>query len=106
MRMRPWVLSAAIAVAALGAAVHAPPAQARGYVDVSVRVAPPPLRYERVPLRPGYVWAPGYWRWNGHRHVWVGGQYLRLRPGYVYVAPRWHRHGPGWRFDDGHWARR
>ncbi|MBN9542134.1 MAG: hypothetical protein J0H77_35740, partial [Alphaproteobacteria bacterium] len=26
--------------------------------------SPPPLRYEVVPApRPGYVWAPGQWRW-------------------------------------------
>lgn len=105
MAMRTWVVATAIAVAALGA-VHAAPAQARGYVDVSVRVAPPPLRYERVQVRRGYVWAPGYWRWNGRQHVWMGGHYVRVRPGYVYVAPRWHRHGPGWRLNDGYWARR
>ena len=40
--------------------------------------APPPMRYEAVPApRRGYVWAPGYWRPQGHRHAWVAGHWVK-----------------------------
>ncbi|MEI2429363.1 hypothetical protein RDV84_22245 [Lysobacter yananisis] len=105
MAMRPLMVAAAMGLAALMGA-HAPQAQARAYVDVDVRVAPPPPRYERVRVRPGYVWTPGYWRWNGRRHVWIGGSYVVARPGYAYTAPRWVSNGPAWRFHTGRWVRR
>lgn len=92
-----------------GAVTYAPPVEARTYVDVDVNLAPPAPRYERVIVRPGYAWTPGYWRWDryGHRHVWVGGVYVRERPGMVWVPHHWQQgpHG-GWRFVEGHWARR
>lgn len=105
MAMRPLMLAAMLGVASM-AAGHAPQAQARTYVGVDVRVAPPAPRYERVRVRPGYVWTPGYWRWNGRAHYWVGGSYVPARRGYVYVAPRWNPHRQAWRFNEGHWARR
>ncbi|ALN60897.1 hypothetical protein GLA29479_9 [Lysobacter antibioticus] len=105
MAMRPLMAATVFAVASL-AGVHAPQAQARTYVDVDVRVAPPPPRYERVRVRPGYVWAPGHWRWDGRGYRWIGGHYVVARRGYVYVGPRWHPYGPAWRFRDGYWAHR
>jgi hypothetical protein len=100
------------AVAALGVAFagafHVPHADAREYVVVTRGVAPPPPRFERVPPpRRGFVWVPGFWRWDGyaHRHVWVGGHWVRARPGYRYVPARWERVGPGWRFHGGYWGR-
>mgnify|MGYP002713019086 CR=1 FL=1 len=82
----------------------------RHHVDARVVVVstrPPPLRHvHHVAVRPGYVWASGYWRWNGHRHVWVDGRWLPARPGYVYLAPHWRSVRHGWRFVPGHWARR
>jgi hypothetical protein len=89
---------------AIGAVVTPMPSQAA--VGVFIGVAPPPLRVEVVPaVRVGYVWAPGYWRWNGHRHVWVGGYWLRARPGWHWVAPHWSAYGPRWRYSAGYWAR-
>ncbi|WP_242107123.1 hypothetical protein [Luteimonas aquatica] len=105
MRLRPWILSAAIACAALGGGLHSGSAQAAGFVGVSVRVAPPPPRHERVVVRPGYAWTPGYWRWNGRRHVWVAGGYVPARAGYVYRPARWYRAGADWRFRGGYWVR-
>lgn len=75
------------------------PLQAMAQVSVNVNIgtAPPPLRYERMPPpRNGYVWAPGYWNWNGYQHVWAQGHWVRARPGYVY-------HRPEWRQDHGRW---
>jgi hypothetical protein len=85
------------------------PAQAfaGAHVDIVVREAPPPPRYEVVPgPRHGYVWSPGYWNWNGRRYVWIGGHWERLRPGYAYHRPEW-RHGErGWHLNRGGWQRR
>ena len=80
---------------------------AQSAVDIVVGVAPPPLRYERVPTyeRRGYVWEQGYWRWNGRRHVWVAGHWERVRPGYAYVAPRWVERDGRWEFHSRRWDR-
>lgn len=57
---------------------------------VIVETAPPPLRTEIVPApREGYVWAPGYWNWDGTAYGWVDGRFIETRPGVVYVAPRY-----------------
>lgn len=113
MTMRPLLLYAALGLTAL-AGVQAFPADARSRVDidVGVNVAPPPPRYERVYVRPGYAWVPGYWRWNGYGYIWVDGYYMNERPGYVYVGPSWHAYygagwrGPHWRMHDGYWVPR
>ncbi len=73
---------------------------------VVVTQAPPPPQVEVVTLQPGpdYIWAPGYWVWNG-RWVWVGGSWMmRPAPGRVWVGERWEHHpGRGWRASPGHW---
>lgn len=73
----------AAALLAVSSAAFAPmPASAQVDVNLVIGTAPPPLRYESLPPpRHGYVWAPGYWNWNGHRHVWVSGHWLVERPG-------------------------
>jgi hypothetical protein len=79
-------VSALLAAGLLGAAATPPPAVAA--VGVYVNTAPPPPRVERVPpARRGYVWAPGYWNWQGNRHVWVKGTWVRARHGYTYLPP-------------------
>jgi YXWGXW repeat-containing protein len=55
------------------------------------------------PPRVGYVWAPGYWRWDHGHHVWVGGRYIHERPGHHWVGHRWVHRGDRWRFEEGHW---
>lgn len=96
-----------LAIAIVGGSVAlSVPASARTVVGVSVGIAPPPARVERVvAVRPGYVWAPGYWRWNGARHVWVGGYWAAARPGHRYVPARWVHTGPAWSFHAGYWRR-
>ena len=95
------------ALIALGAAAPLP-SMAYSNVSVVIRTAPPAPLYERIPPpRYGYVWAPGYWRWDPYarRHVWVVGRWMPARRGYYYRPPRWEHYGPGWRFHDGYWGR-
>jgi hypothetical protein len=78
-------------------------AQAARY-DVDITVAPPPDRVEQVPAaRHGYVWAPGYWRWDHGHHVWVRGHWVHERPGHHWVGHHWIHEGDRWRFEEGHW---
>jgi len=80
------------------------PAQAQ--VDITVNIAPPAPRYERVPApRAGYVWEAGEWRWNGRRHVWNSGHWERARPGYAYNASRWEERNGRWHYRDSYWSR-
>ena len=91
-------------ILATGAALAPTTSQARVYVDIGV--APPPARVEVVPgARRGYVWAPGYYGWNGRAHVWHGGYWMRERRGYHWVAPAWTPNGGRYHYAPGYWAR-
>jgi WXXGXW repeat (2 copies) len=75
-------------------------------VGVDIEVAPPAPRVVAVPPpRPGYVWAPGYYRWDGHRHVWVDGRFIRERRGFHWVPEHWAEHHRRYHFEPGHWDR-
>jgi len=88
-----------------GGTMAAPMIASAGVV-VDIDFAPPPVRIETVPPpRVGYVWAPGYWDWHGHEHVWVGGRWIGERRGYHWVPDRWEQHGPHWHHEMGHWER-
>lgn len=100
-------LLAVIGLSVTGA-FYAPAAAARGHVSVGIgiHVAPPPPRFERVPLaRRGYVWTPGHWRWNApaRRYAWRGGMWVQTRPAYRHRNARWGRHGR--HGPRGHWHR-
>src|SRR5260370_24614651 len=61
---------------------------------VDADAAPPPAREERAPApRDGYVWAPGYWDWNGHAYSWVSGHHIFERRGSHWVPDRWDQVG-------------
>ena len=75
-------------------------------VDIDVDIAPPPPRYEVVPPpRVGYIWAPGYWGWDGQRHVWHGGRFMREHHGEHWVNHEWEEHNGHYRYHEGHWER-
>lgn len=75
---------------------------ARAQVNVNITIAPPAARYEPIPLlRPGQVWAPGYWAWNGARYDWIQGHQIAQRPGHRWVADHWES---GNRYRAGYWA--
>jgi hypothetical protein len=100
MSMRKKILVAALALGAISV-----PIVSEGRT-VIVEVAPPPARVEVVPApRVGYVWAPGYWNWNGHRHVWVGGRWVGERHGYHWEAHHWEEREGHWHFREGGWRR-
>ena len=97
-----------ILCALIAGGVVALPAVSHAQVSLSVNIGvpPPPPRVEAVPPpRSGYVWAPGYWRWEGRRHVWMDGHWERARPGHYWVAERWVQEGRHWRLEPGHWER-
>ncbi len=102
MTIRNRVLLAAVA---LSAAMVSLPGTARTFVEI--QVAPPAPRVEVVPApRVGYVWAPGYWRWNGRRHVWINGRWVGERRGFHWEPDGWVQ-GPNgrWHMRQGRWAR-
>ena|SRR5437016_6320412 len=101
MFARKIVISCAIAAAACAL-------PAVGYADYAVvQVSPPAPVYEPVPPpREGYTWAPGYWRWEGDRQVWVSGHWAGDRAYLVYrdrdYRDRYYRD----RDEEHHWWRR
>ena len=100
--MRKMILTTLVASAILASAASKP---VLADTDVYLNFGPPAVRYESVPApRTGYVWAPGYWNYNGHRHVWVAGHYVRARPGYVYYAPTWAHDNGRWHLQRERWT--
>jgi len=108
MQYKKIILAVLLVTSAASAMLAAPfaEAQMRGSVDIRIGTPPPPPRYEPPPPpRHGFVWVPGYWAWDGYRHVWVGGHWERMRRGYRYAPPVWRQGPDGWRFDGGGWQR-
>jgi len=72
-----------------------------------VRVAPPrPVVEARiVSPGPGYVWLPGYQRWDGRGYIWVPGAWMRPpRPRARWVPGHWAQdRRRGWFFVEGRW---
>jgi len=74
--------------------------------QVVVRVAPPAPIHERMVPSPGrgYVWTPGYHRWDGRAYVWAPGAWVRPpRPHAHWVKAHWTHRGGGWVFVEGYW---
>lgn len=76
---------------------------------IYVHIAPPVRIVEThaTPPHPGYVWRDGYHRWDGHRYVWVRGEWVR--PPYrnaAWVSGRWDHERRGYYWVPGHWVRR
>ncbi len=87
-----WILAGAFAAPALA------------QINVNIHVAPPQQQYEVVPALPGgYVWAPGYWGWNGDRYVWVRGRQIVHREGFRWEPDRWEQRDRAFHRVGGHW---
>ncbi len=103
-----WLRRASAALPALAATLFlglASPAFSAVGIDIQIAPPPPPANIVIPAPRVGFVWAPGYWRWNGRRHIWVDGRWMRERPGFHWVPHHWVEHRGHYRFVQGHWAR-
>jgi WXXGXW repeat (2 copies) len=77
-------------------------AKARVYVSV----APPAAVVETPGTAPaaGYVWTPGYYRWDGNNYVWTGGVWVVPPHRHAHwVAGRWVHHHHQYYFQEGYW---
>ncbi len=102
-----WLRRGSVALPALAATLFlglTAPAFAAIGVDIQIAPPPPPPNIVIPAPRVGFVWAPGYWRWDGHQHVWVDGRWLRAHPGRHWVPEHWVEHHGHYRFVAGHWA--
>ena len=98
--------AAAISTPALVAPAFVTPAAAQANLNISIGTPPPAPIYEAMPApRAGYVWAPGFWRWEHERHVWVAGHWMPERRGYHWVPDRWAHEHDRWHHVEGHWDR-
>ena len=100
--------AAAVSTTAVVAAAMLSPASAQASMNFGVVIGTPPPApvYEVVPApRVGYVWAPGFWHWEGSRHVWHAGYWMPERRGYNWVPDRWAQVHGGWQHEQGHWDR-
>ena len=97
-----------LALATLGATFPAAsPAQSQVTISITTVLAPPPLPiYLQPPIpTPGYLWAPGYWAWDGFDYYWVPGVWvLPPRAGLLWTPGYW-----GWRdsfyvYNAGYWG--
>ncbi|HVO89476.1 MAG TPA: hypothetical protein VMV45_13115 [Casimicrobiaceae bacterium] len=96
-----------VALAFASAAIAAPMAVYAADFDVQLNVAPPPPRHEVIPASPGegYVWAPGYWNWEGGQYRWQPGHYMQGHRGERWVGDRWEEREGRWSLNRGHWDR-
>src|SRR5438128_2631936 len=105
MTLIQWWKSAAVALAlvtTLGVAA----ASAKGHARVYVRVGPPApvVEVRTVAPGPGYIWVPGFHRWDGAAYVWTPGAWQHPpRARAVWVPGHWKHERRGWFFVDGHW---
>jgi len=100
---RPTAMKKLLLVAAASAMLSMPAAFAQRIV---VREAPPPVLVEHPGPRPhaGWVWVPGYHRWDGRHYVWMGGRWAAPpRPYARWVPGHWRRSPQGWVWIEGHW---
>ncbi len=73
--------------------------------EAATAAPPPPIVEVRPPPPPNGVWIPGYWHWNGSRHVWVGGRWSAPRAGMRWEPDHWVREGNRYKRVPGRWAR-
>ena len=102
-RPLPFIAMLALVLGAM-AGMHTTTAQAA--IGIDIDVAPPaPRVIVAPPPRVGFVWAPGYWRWDGGRHVWHEGYWVHERKGYHWVPDNWESRGGHYHYNRGHWER-
>jgi WXXGXW repeat (2 copies) len=83
------------------------PLVANAGVFLSVSIGPPALPvYVPPPVPgPGYLWAPGYWAWNGAEYYWVPGTWvLAPAPGLLWTPGYWGWAGGVYAWHPGYWG--
>jgi len=85
------------------------PIGAHAQISLSINVAPPPLPVYVQPAIPaaGYIWTPGYWRWDpaGADYFWVPGTWIA--PPYVgalWTPGYWGWVGGNYAWHGGYWG--
>jgi hypothetical protein len=75
--------------------------------SIEINVAPPAPVVEQTTVREGFVYTPGYWRWEepSHKHVWIKGEYVPERRGEHWVAHEWRENNGRYTFNEGRWER-
>ena len=74
-----------------------------------VTKTPPPPAYTETPPptpRPGDVWVPGWFKWDGRDFEWVTGRWMTPPRGtHEWVPGAWSERESDrqWQFVDGHW---
>jgi hypothetical protein len=86
------------------------PMAARAAVSVSINIAPPPLPVYVQPEipAPGYLWTPGYWRWDpaGADYFWVPGTWMSPPAvGLLWTPGYWGWGNGGYFWHTGYWGR-
>jgi len=73
--------------------------------DIIITTPPPAVQEETVPpARTGYIWAPGYQRWDGDHYTWVTGHWVEARVHSHWEPDSWEKvDDTHWRFRAGHW---
>jgi hypothetical protein len=85
------------------------PIAAHAAVSVSINIAPPPLPVYVQPEipAPGYLWTPGYWRWDpvGADYFWVPGTWVAPPAvGLLWTPGYWGWGGGGYFWHTGYWG--
>ena len=76
-------------------------------VGISVNIAPPVLPVYVQPPIPavGYIWAPGYWAWDGAGYYWVPGTWVMPpRVGLLWTPGYWGWDGGVYLWHAGYWG--
>jgi hypothetical protein len=97
MRKRYWLTTALLAV---GLTASLPAA-----AGITVKIGPPEAKVvvPPPPPKPGQVWVPGYWDYQGNDYVWVDGHWETERTGYRWRERRWVQRGDVWYSEGGTW---
>jgi hypothetical protein len=76
-------------------------------VEITARIAPPPLPFYTQPPCPvdGYLWTPGYWSYADDDYYWVPGVWVRPpRFGFFWTPCYWGYSSGYYGFHSGYWG--